>query len=133
MAQITLDLERGGPALAERRQRRPRNDIKDGDKAEDDDRGAGGKRGLVWQRARGCTYMVEPHVAQGESWQVHLYGEAARVCSLRDLFELLGKGSQAGAPKWWSYQWRGCCRRGLGITFVTRAGGCTYMVEPLQC
>ena len=42
-----------------------------------------------------------------------------KPCSLRDLFELLGKGSQA--PKWWSCQLRGCCRRGLGITFVTRA------------
>ena len=58
---------------------------KDGDKTEDDDQGeayrevgVGGKRGLVCQRARGCTYMAEPHVALGESWQVHLYGEAAR-------------------------------------------------------
>ena len=33
---------------------------------------------MVCQRARGCTYMAEPHVALGESWQVHLYGEAAR-------------------------------------------------------
>ena len=28
----------------------------------------------------------------------------------------VGEGSQAGAPKWWSYQLRGCCRRGFGIT-----------------
>ena len=56
---------------------------------------------------------------------MHLYGEAAR-CSLRDLFELL-------APEWWSYQLRGCCRRGLGSTRVARTSGCTYMVEPLLC
>ena len=45
----------------------------------------------------------------------------------------LWKGSQAGAPKWWSRQWRVCSRRGLGCTFVARASGCTYMVEPLPC
>ena len=45
----------------------------------------------------------------------------------------VGEGEQAGAPKWWSYQLRGCCRRGLGITLVARASGCTYMVEPLLC
>ena len=35
----------------------------------------------------------------------------------------VGEGEQAG----------GCCRRGLGITLVARASGCTYMVEPLLC
>ena len=45
----------------------------------------------------------------------------------------VGEGEQAGAPKWWSYLLRGCCRRGLGTTLVARASGCTYMVEPLLC
>ena len=39
--------------------------------------GAGGRRDCV--TARGCTYMAKPHVALGESWQVHVYGEAAEV------------------------------------------------------
>ena len=39
---------------------------------------------------------------------------------------LLEKG-QAGAPKWWSHQWRVRCRRGLGIRLVARASGCTYI------
>ena len=80
MAPITLDLERGGPALRrgdkkdqettkKRRRQRP-----GGSKCEV---GAGEKGGLVCQRARVCAYMAEPHVALGESWQVHLYGEAA--------------------------------------------------------
>ena len=30
----------------------------------------------------------------------------------------VGKGEQAGAPEWWGYQLRGCCRRGLGSTHV---------------
>ena len=85
MAQITLDLERGGPALrrgdkgdqetTKKRRRQSRRRRPGGSKCEV---GAGGKGGLVCQRARGCTYMAEPHVALGESWLVHLYGEAAR-------------------------------------------------------
>ena len=86
MAQITLDLERGGPALrrgdigdhetTKKRRRQSRRRRPGGSQC---DVGAGGKGGLVCQRARGCTYMAEPHVALGESWLVHLYGEAARV------------------------------------------------------
>ena len=30
----------------------------------------------------------------------------------------VGEGEQAGAPEWWGYQLRGCCRRGLGSTHV---------------
>ena len=40
------------------------------------------------------------------------------------------EGSQAGAPNWWSCQWRVCGRRGL-VGPVARASGCTYMAEPL--
>ena len=88
---------------------------------------------LLYALVCGMTnQLIKRGVGRG-GWQVHLYGEAARCVPLRDLFELLGKGSQAGAPKWWSYELRGCCRRGLGITFVARASGCTYMVELLQC
>ena len=35
----------------------------------------------------------------------------------------LWKGSQAGAPKWWSRQWRVCSRRVLGCTFVAGQAG----------
>ena len=80
---------------------------KDGDKTEDDDQGeayrevgVGGKRGLVCQRARGCTYMAEPHVALGESWQEHLYGEAARFFFFFLPFPPL---PGAGAPVWGSH------------------------------
>ena len=63
-----------------------------------------------------CTYMVKPP-------------DVFPNYRIRELW----KGSQAGAPKWWSRQWRVCSRRGLGCTFVARASGCTYMAEPLPC
>ena len=44
----------------------------------------------------------------------------------------LWKGGEAGAPKWWSCQWR-MCSGGLGCTCVARASGCAYMAEPLPC
>ena len=82
MAQITLDRAAGRPCGEETKETMKRR-RKDGDKAEDADRGEAnvrwelGGRGLVCQRARGCTYMAEPHLALGESWLVHLCGEAA--------------------------------------------------------
>ena len=83
MAQITLDLGGGGPALQTEdeedkeitRKRRPgnRKTTRGEDSAERVRRGGGsGVHACVCE----CTYMAEPHVALGGR-QVHLYGEAA--------------------------------------------------------
>ena len=82
MAQITLDLGGGGPALQtedeedkeKTRKRRPGNrKTTRGEGSAERVRGVGG---VVCMRVCGCTYMAEPHVALGGR-QVHLYGEAA--------------------------------------------------------
>ena len=53
----------------------------------------------------------------------------------------LWKGSQAGAPKWWSRQWRVCCWRWVGMYLGSEGkrvhlyGGAAAMrdgVKPLQ-
>ena len=60
-----------------------------------------------------CTYMVKPPDG-----------------FIKYRIQEWWKGSQAGAPKWWSCQWQVCGRRGLVVP-VARASGCTYMAEPL--
>ena len=103
MAQITLDLGDGGPAL--RGEDQEKTDQRNADKR----RRRKGKEPpplvFFWGESR-CTYMVKLLAVGERGWQVHLYRGAVRR----------GREGSAGWPRWRS------CRLGVRFFFFNRAG-----------